>query len=74
MKFDINVNVLQYKESVASYRTGLATEVLNDDCEFVRKGSKDCSFKHKVLNECEEIFLVAKMTGIAMFVKITRIF
>ena len=73
MKSDINVNVLQYKEFVASYRTGLVAEVLNDDCEFVRKASKDCSFKHKVLNEYEEKILVAKMTGIAS-VKITRIF
>ena len=63
MKSNINVNVLQY----------LAAEVLNDDCKFVRKASKDCSFKHKVLNEYEEKILVAKMTGIAMFVKITRI-
>ena len=56
---------MQYKEPVASYRTGLAAEVLNDTCVSVTNGiedngseangSEDYSLEHMRKNEYEEI-------------------
>lgn len=43
-----------YTKSVASYRTDLATELLNDNWVSVTSGSEDYSFKHMRKNQYEE--------------------